>query len=215
MVGTGGALSHYVGPDATARCATPDVRRAEADAAPDSYDWQFVPEAGKTFTDTGSNTCSAPPYRYIYNSGPDQDGAAANGWNLLDAGSKSTADALPTGTKGLVWVGDYDNTSCDWEVPDAALTDDVNSMIGDPKVAGYFFSDEPDPFACPTAPDQHKARSALIKSLDPSKFTVIVLDMNSGQDKCRLRSRCGRTRSSLSGSIRIRAGRARRASTPG
>jgi acid phosphatase type 7 len=24
---------------------------------PTSYDWQFVPEAGKTFTDTGSGTC--------------------------------------------------------------------------------------------------------------------------------------------------------------
>ena len=22
-----------------------------------SYDWQFVPEAGKTFTDTGSTSC--------------------------------------------------------------------------------------------------------------------------------------------------------------
>jgi hypothetical protein len=22
-----------------------------------SYDWEFVPEAGKTFTDTGSGTC--------------------------------------------------------------------------------------------------------------------------------------------------------------
>jgi len=27
------------------------------------------------------------------------------------------------------------------------------------KVFGYFFSDEPDPFACPNAPAQHKARS--------------------------------------------------------
>lgn len=156
---------------------------------PTSYDWQFVPVAGGTFTDSGSNTCSgaapssggsAPRFRYIYNSGSDQAGAAANGWNLLDAGSKSTADALPAGTKGLVWLGDYDNQTCGWEMSDADVTTEVTSAIGDPKVAGYFFSDEPDPTACANAVADHKARSALIHSLNPSKFTVMVADMNSG-----------------------------------
>ena len=154
-----------------------------------SYNWKFVPVAGGTFTDSGSNTCSgaapssggsAPRFRYIYNSGSDQAGAAANGWNLLDAGSKSTADALPAGTKGLVWLGDYDNQTCGWEMSDADVTTEVTSAIGDPKVAGYFFSDEPDPTACATAVADHKARSALIHSLDPNKFTVMVADMNSG-----------------------------------
>jgi hypothetical protein len=28
---------------------------------PDSYDWQFVPEAGATFTDAGTSSCHAPP----------------------------------------------------------------------------------------------------------------------------------------------------------
>jgi hypothetical protein len=28
---------------------------------PASYDWQFLPEAGRTFTDSGSETCHAPP----------------------------------------------------------------------------------------------------------------------------------------------------------
>jgi hypothetical protein len=27
----------------------------------DSYDWEFVPEAGKTFTDSGTRTCHTPP----------------------------------------------------------------------------------------------------------------------------------------------------------
>jgi Calcineurin-like phosphoesterase len=158
---------------------------------PGSYDWTFVPVAGQTFTDSGSATCSgaapppattsAPRYRYIYNSGPDQAGAAANGWNLLDVGSSDAANALPAGTKGLVWVGDYDNGSCSWQLPDDDLTAEVSSAIGDAKVAGYFFSDEPDPDACPNAPAEHEARSDLIHSLDPAKFTVIVLDANSGQ----------------------------------
>jgi len=158
-----------------------------------SYEWKFVPVAGKTFSDSGSTTCSSTTpsstptnvprsrYRYIYNSGPNQAGAASNAWNLLDVGSKSGADALPTGTKGLVWVGDYDNGSCSWEMSDADLTAEVTSAIGDPKIAGYFFSDEPDPNACPTAVAAHKSRSALIHSIDPNKFTVMVADMNSDQ----------------------------------
>jgi hypothetical protein len=163
---------------------------------PGSYDWTFVPIAGETFTDSGSTTCSgaapspspgttsssAPRYRYIYNSSSDQAGAAFNGWNLLDVGSKSAADALPAGTRGLVWVGDYAKPpDCSWEMSDGDLAAEVRDAIGDPKVAGYFFSDEPDPDACPTAVADHKARSALIHSLDPNKFTVMVADMNSDQ----------------------------------
>ena len=79
-----------------------------------------------------------------------------------------------------MWVGDYDNGSCSWEMSDADLTTEVNNAIGDTKVAGYFFSDEPDP-NCPNAVADHKARSALIHSLDPAKFTVMVADMNSDQ----------------------------------
>ena len=80
-----------------------------------------------------------------------------------------------------MWVGNYDNSTCDWEVSDAALTAEITAMAGDPKVAGYDVSDEPDPFACPSAPAQHRARSQLIHSLDPGKLTVMVADANSGQ----------------------------------
>jgi hypothetical protein len=77
-----------------------------------------------------------------------------------------------------VWVGDYDNGTCSWELPDAALTSKVRAAVGDRKVFGYFLSDEPNPYACPTAPAQHRARSALVHSADPTKPTVIVLDSN-------------------------------------
>jgi Calcineurin-like phosphoesterase len=197
VVGTGGA-SHYT---SGAPIANSQIQNdttfgvLKLTLHPGSYDWKFVPIAGETFTDSGSTTCSGaapsssagttgskpPSRRYIYNSGSDQSGAAQNGWNLLDVGSKSAADALPAGTRGLVWVNDYDNTTCSWQLSDSALTDEVTGAIGDTKVAGYFFSDEPDPDACPTAVADHKARSALIHSLDPAKFTVMVADMNSDQ----------------------------------
>lgn len=121
---------------------------------------------------------AAPRFRYIYDSDSAPGMVVSYGWNLIDVGSKSSADELPTGAKGLVWVGDYDNRNCAWEVSDASLKTQVGAAIGDAKVFGYFFSDEPNPYACPNAPAQHKARSDLIHSIDPSKPTVIVLDSN-------------------------------------
>jgi chitodextrinase len=119
----------------------------------------------------------APKYRHIYNSGSDP-AIAQNGWNLIDVSSKSVADALPSGARALYWVGDYDNSTCSWQISDSAVTSDVQRMVGDAKIFGYFISDEPNPYACPNAPAQHKARTDLIHSIDPTKPTVIVLDSN-------------------------------------
>jgi acid phosphatase type 7 len=119
----------------------------------------------------------APIYRYIYNSGSDA-AIAQNGWNLYDVSSQSVADALPSGTQALYWLGDYDNSKCGWQISDTSVRSTVQQMVGDSKIFGYFISDEPNPYACPNAPAQHKARSDLIHSLDPAKQVVIVLDSN-------------------------------------
>ena len=124
-------------------------------------------------------------YRFIINSSSDPRAVAANGWNLIDVGSKWAADRVPAGTKGLIWVGDYDNAACAWDISDSSLTDQIKAIARDPKVAGYFFSDEPDPDVCPKAPTQHRARSKLIHSLDPGKLAVMVMDANSGQASLR------------------------------
>jgi len=121
-----------------------------------------------------------PRYRYIFSSDSAPTAVASHGWNLLDVSSQSAADQLPGRTRGMMYMGDYDNSTCDWEVSDAELTAKVAAMAGDPKVAGYYFSDEPDPHACPTAPGQHRARSQLIHGLDPGKMTVMTMDSNSG-----------------------------------
>lgn len=121
---------------------------------------------------------TAPPFRYIYDSDSAPAAVVSSGWNLIDVGSKSSADQLPAGAKGLIWVGDYDNSSCSWEMTDAALKSQVAEAVGDPKVFGYLFSDEPNPYACPSAPAQHKARNVLIHSIDSRARTVVVLDSN-------------------------------------
>ena len=121
---------------------------------------------------------SPPPYRFMYSSDPAAAMVASYGWNLIDVGSQWSADQLPVGEKGLVWVGDYDNSTCTWEETDSTVTSQVKAALDDPKVFGYFISDEPNPYGCPNAPTQHKGRSELIHSIDATKPTVIVLDSN-------------------------------------
>src|SRR3989442_2375243 len=141
--------------------------------------------SGRTSTDPvggGAGRKSNPPsYRYIFSSESAQTVVASHGWNLLDVSSQASADQLPGRTRGMMYMEDYDNSTCDWEVSAPELTAKVAAMAGDPKVAGYYFSDEPDPYACPSAPGQHRARSQLIHSLDPGKMTVMTMDSNSGQ----------------------------------
>jgi chitodextrinase len=125
---------------------------------------------------------TAPPYRFMINSDQGNQAAAGYAYNLLDVGSASQADGLPAGTQGLIWVGDYNNSSCSWEQSDATVRSTAAAAVGDAKVFGYFFSDEPDPFACPNAYNDHKARSNLIHSVDPGHKTVMLIDSNSAQD---------------------------------
>ena len=127
-------------------------------------------------TTTTATTATALRYRYTYNNGTAAPTTASYGWNLADVGGKSAADALPAGMQGLVWVGDYDNSTCSWQVSDATLTTKVQSMVGDAHVFGYFISDEPYTSSCPNAPAQHAARNALIKSIDRTKTTVMLLN---------------------------------------
>jgi hypothetical protein len=117
-------------------------------------------------------------YRYIYSSRLVARTAQSYGWNLIDVSSKGEVDALPSGTRGLVWVGDWNNATCRWEISDARLKSKVASMVGDRKVAGFYVSDEPNPIACPDAPRRHRQRSALIRRLDPAAFTVVVVRSN-------------------------------------
>jgi hypothetical protein len=117
-------------------------------------------------------------YRFAYSNRRDQALMRRYGYNLIDVSTKSEADATPPGTHALVWLYDYDNSSCSWEVDDATTRAKVESMKTDPKVVGFYFANESDPYACPNAIADHRARNAMIKSLAPSKFTLIAVDMN-------------------------------------
>ena len=72
VVGTGGTRLDPLGPPLPNTQAQSDsafgVLKFELHDG--SYDWQFVPEPGKTFTDSGSTACSTPPPNTTLESGP-------------------------------------------------------------------------------------------------------------------------------------------------
>ena len=126
-----------------------------------------------------------PKYRFLFSSNQDARRAASYGWNLIDVTGKWEADHTPARTRGLIWVGNWDDDTCGWEMSNAELRRKVRSLRGDRKAVGYFYSDEPDPDRCPSAPAAHRARSRLIHRLDPRKFTIMVTDSNSGRASLR------------------------------
>ncbi len=60
VVGTGGAQSYPLGPPLanTEVQATGTFGALRLTLRADRYDWQFLPQAGKSFTDSGSRACS-------------------------------------------------------------------------------------------------------------------------------------------------------------
>lgn len=155
-------------------CSVPSARPSNSSA-----DLASTSSAG-----TPQPVANAFRYRYMFSSGQNSAAAAALGFNLIDVASKSEADALPRGTQALIYLGTgaaWNDATCSWDLSDSAIAQTVRSTANDSKVAGYFFSDEPDPFMCPNAVSAHRARADLIHSLAPRKFTLMVIDSNSGQ----------------------------------
>jgi hypothetical protein len=98
------------------------------------------------------------------------DDLAALGFNYIDSGpeKKQLAALAARGLKGFVWLGGYSNKTCEFNKPDEWVKTHVASIAGQAGVGAYFIDDEPNAAACPSAPDQMKARSDLVHSLDPS-----------------------------------------------
>ena len=104
------------------------------------------------------------------------DAIVAAGFTVIDTGTDPTAvNALPDGRRALVWLGNYDNTTCTWERSDDWVVAHVAPLAGNPKVAAYNLADEPRVWDCPSAPQDLAARSALVKSLDPGTPTFAVI----------------------------------------
>lgn len=139
---------------------------------------------------TGGGGTSYTTLHYTANIGSDQAFAASLGFNMFDiAGSQSNpsglnsrVNALPTGVKALVWVGNLDNAPKGGTCPApgfsySQFTAQVDALKNNPRVFGYYLADEPHPSVCPNAASDIKARADYIHSHAPGqKAFIVVLD---------------------------------------
>lgn len=130
----------------------------------------------------GGSPSIALRYVFSHDSSPSGfDIEVETGFNVLDEGpDPSVLGTLLAGTKALVWLGNYNNSTCDWDQSDDAVRAEVTAIAGNPEVAGYYIADEPHVWDCPNAPAQVKARSDLVKSLDPGPPTFVAIEPHDG-----------------------------------
>ena len=118
-----------------------------------SYDWRFEP-AGGSFTDEGSTACAEAPPRYAFRGlfSREEDGGFARiarlGFNLIDSVPGTIAD-LPPDLRALVWVGNYDDATCSFEMSDAELRARVEQHAADPRAARVVHQRRAEPIRLP------------------------------------------------------------------
>ena len=104
------------------------------------------------------------------------DRQAALGFNFIDSSPyKDQLDQLARRRlKGFIWLGGYSNENCRFRASDSWVRSRVGAVAGHRAVGAYFIDDEPDAAKCPRAPADMKARSALVRSLDPRPPTFLL-----------------------------------------
>ena len=104
------------------------------------------------------------------------DDLARIGFTFIDSGAyREAIDPLEDrGLKAFVWLGGYSNETCKFNETDDWVRTRVARIADSRAVGAYFIDDEPDAEKCPSAPAQMKARSELVKSLDPGPPTFLV-----------------------------------------
>lgn len=86
------------------------------------------------------------------------------------------------GLRGLVWLFGYDNTTCSFDRDDAWVRETVTAIAGHPAIVAYNVADEPNFRQCPDSPAEIAARARLVKQLDPSKPTYVVVAAWDGRE---------------------------------
>ncbi|MER8578349.1 hypothetical protein NKG95_06320 [Mesorhizobium sp. M1423] len=106
-----------------------------------------------------------------YTSGGSGTEIAQAGFNLADVSSVDQLNALPDGTKGLVYLNETDGAT-------SSFIDKVTPFIGNPKLFGFFLVDEPDPtgqWGTYASAANLKAESDWIHSNVPDAKTYITM----------------------------------------
>jgi VanZ family protein len=127
-----------------------------------------------------------PPVRGVY--GSCSDGyrtVLAAGFNAVTVGAyREELDVLAaSGLQGVVWLGAWDDASCTFEYDDDWVISHVEAIREHPAILAYQITDEPKASDCPSAPAAMAARSALVKSIDPTKPTYLVVQASDGESQ--------------------------------
>jgi Bacterial Ig domain len=114
----------------------------------------------------------------------DQNLALSLRFNVMDitasetnaSETKAVVDALPAGVVAMVWVGNLDNTNCATPgYSDAKYHALVDALGGDPKVYGWYISDEPHPLTCTNAVGDIRARADYLHTHSGFQKAFIVV----------------------------------------
>ncbi|MQY06915.1 glycoside hydrolase 5 family protein [Actinomadura macrotermitis] len=96
------------------------------------------------------------------------------GYDLVDVKpDPALLDAVPRGMRALLWVGNF--TCDDFELSFAEFTAAVQRFGKDPRVFGWYLSDEPNPGRCPKVADEIRRRADLLKARAPGQVSFISL----------------------------------------
>jgi hypothetical protein len=83
-----------------------------------------------------------------------------------------------SGLQAVVWLGSYNEDTCSFERSDDWVRQNVPNVANHPAVVAYQLADEVN-YArvrgCPNVADQVRARSELVRSLDPTHPTYVTL----------------------------------------
>lgn len=129
-----------------------------------------------TATSSRTTTTAAPPpatgtKHFTANESGSYAAPTALGYNVHDTGmSASTVNALPVGTQAMAWVG-IGTSNCSSTLT-SAFTAFVTANAANPKLYGFYITDEPVDGTCAAAV---KAYSDYIHANAPGKKAFIVL----------------------------------------
>jgi hypothetical protein len=94
---------------------------------------------------------------------------AALSYDVFDT-SPSGVTSLPDGVRGMVWLGQKCPTPAD-----DAFRSTIDSLSANPRVFGYYLSDEPHIADCPDGPAALRSRVDYIKTKTTSQYTFVVI----------------------------------------
>lgn len=100
-----------------------------------------------------------------------RSGPRAVGYNVFDTGaSVAQVNALPTGVRAMVWLGQ----KCPTWIDDAFRAK-VRALAANPKVFGYYLSDEPHIADCPRGPRALASRADFIRKVSGGRQRSFIV----------------------------------------